>query len=552
MKTSILFLALFLALATFASNETPLKSSVKKVTVFLNSAQVYRSADFSASSGITDLVFEGVSPYLNPKSIQVSGKGDYIILDVQFRVKQPVLIEPQFQALPPKIVKDIELLTDSLSQITFDIENITNKKDVLAIERKVLLGNTFMQGNADTIPELVQSMEYLRKQLNDINTALNIIKRQEYKLLKDKSRMEQRLNDLNNYNAQVNPVVTEQPKYQIIITIQAKEAITGTLAVNYMVNNAGWTPTYDIRATAVGQPIQLIQKANVYQTSGEDWNNVKLKLSTITPNPGMVKPYLPAMYLSYYNNYNQIGYYKSKDDNKESAGGIAQAERSLDLSSAAPVFSSAQFTQVNQTLTSVEYEIDLPYNIPTDGKPHIVAVLDQELKAEFIHYLVPRLEKQAYLIAKITDWGSLDLMPAPANIYFEGTYVGETQINTSIMSDTLELPLGIDRGLIVERKKAKDQQRNELIGSNVIKTVTYDLIIKSNKLIKTNLIIEDQLPLSQDPGIKIEKGELSGAEQNIETGILTWRTKLEPKISKTITYSYTIEYDKNKSLANVF
>jgi uncharacterized protein (TIGR02231 family) len=483
MKTILIIIALFLSISTIASNETILKSAVKKVTVFLNSAQVYRSADFSANAGITELIFEGVSPYLNSKSIQVTGKGDYVILDVQYRVKQPVIPEPQFQTLPPKIVKDIELLNDSLSQLAFDIENIANKKNNLELEKKVLLGNKFMQGNADTIPELVASMEYLRKQLNDINTAMNLIRRQEFKILKEKSRMENRLNDLNNYNAQVNPPVIEQPIQQIVVTIQTENTVTGNITINYMVSNAGWAPTYDIRATGVGQPIKLIQKANVYQNSGEDWKNVKLKLSTITPSTGISKPYLSPLYLSYYN-YNQSGYWNEKDDKrKEYAEDISLSERSAvaGTTSSAPAFTSAQFTQVNQTMTSVEYEINLSYNIPTDGKPHIVAVQDLDLKAEFVHYLVPRIDKQAYLVAKITEWGSFDLLPASANIYFEGTFVGETQINTGIMSDTLELSLGVDRGLIVERKKGKDELRNELIGNNVIKTIKYDIIVKSNK-----------------------------------------------------------------------
>ena len=552
MKTTLIIIALFLSVCTLASNETILKSSVKKVTVFLNSAQVYRSADFSANAGITELVFEGVSPYLNSKSIQVTGKGDYVILDVQYRVKQPVIPEPQFQTLPPKIVKDIELLNDSLSQLAFDIENIANKKNNLELEKKVLLGNKFMQGNADTIPELVASMEYLRKQLNDINTTMNLIRRQEYKILKEKSRMESRLNDLNNYNAQVNPPVIEQPIQQIVVTIQSENTVSGNITINYMVGNAGWAPAYDIRATGVGQPVKLIQKANVYQNSGEDWKNVKLKLSTITPSTGISKPYLSPLYLGYYDYYRSQN---SKDDKrKEYAEDISLSERGFaaGTTSSAPVFTSAQFTQVNQTMTSVEYEINLPYNIPTDGKTHIVAVQDLDLKAEFVHYLVPRIDKQAYLVAKITEWGSFDLLPASANIYFEGTFVGETQINTGIMSDTLELSLGVDRGLIVERKKNKDEIRNELIGNNVIKTIKYDIVIKSNKLMNTNIIIEDNLPLSQEQGIKIEKINLGGAEQNETTGLLTWKIKLDSKQSKTISYSYTIEYDKDKPLANIF
>lgn len=548
MRTIAFLIAVTLSVTTFATNETVLKSAVKKVTVFLNSAQVYRSAEFSANTGITELIFEGVSPYIDTRTIQVSGKGEYTILDVQYRVKQPEIKDPQVYEIPAKIIKDIELLNDSLTLLDFDLENIANKRDVLNTERKILLANPFMQGNADTIPELILSMDYLRKQLNDINTSLNTLKKQEFVLLKQKTRMETRLSELSNYNAHVNPVVIELPKHQVVVTIQSDLAVAGTISISYMVSNAGWTPAYDIRATAVGQPVKLIQKANVFQNTGEDWKNAKLKLSTITPNPKMIKPILPVFYIGYYNPYTA---YQQTDDKRkysENERTVTCGTATTEFATDANALTSANYATPLQTMTSVEYDIDLAYTIPSDGKTHIVAIGENELKAEFVHYLVPRLDKQAYLIAKITDFGGLDLLPAPASIYFEGTFVGETQINTSILSDTMEISLGVDRGLIVERKKAPDQEKNALIGSNVVKTVKYDLIIKSNKLINTTLIIEDQLPLSQDASIIIEKVDIGGANHDETNGMLTWRMKLSPKQTKTVTYTYTIEYDKNKSL----
>jgi uncharacterized protein (TIGR02231 family) len=548
MKTLLIITGIFLFFTMNAENEIVLKSRTKKVTVFLNSAQVTRTADFNASTGIQDVIFEGVSPYINPKSLQATGKGDYTILDVQYRIQQPQYKEPVYQSLPDKIVRSIELLNDSLTQVSFDLENIANKKEVLSLEKKVLLGNKFMQGNADTIPELKLAMEYLRKQLNDINNSLNDIKRQEYQIISKKTKMEKRLSDLSNYNTQQNPVVQELPVHQVVVTIQTKAPITGTISVSYMAQNAGWAPAYDIRASSVGQPVKLVQKANVYQNTGENWQNVKLTLSTITPSTGISKPVLPIFYLGYYNyNTRPVSYNKreSEKENRALAGSITLNEIQLDA------YTSANYTQTNETMTNVEYEIDLSYNIPSDGKSHLIAVKEYDLKAEFVHYLVPEMSKNAFLMAKITDWSNLDLIPAMANIYFEGTYVGETQLATGVISDTLELALGTDRSVIIERKKGKDEQKNALIGNNVIKTVTYTLNIKNNKSSGINLVIEDRLPVTQDPSIKVEKGNISGADYNEQTGFLTWKSKVNSMQSKTINFSYTVEFDKTRPLANL-
>ncbi|MFH2142335.1 MAG: DUF4139 domain-containing protein [Bacteroidota bacterium] len=553
MKTIIVIITgILLALYTFADNEKAVKSSVKNVTVFLNSAQVYRTGTFSIDKGVTDIIFEGVSPYLNTNSIQVNGKGDFIILDVQYRVKQPTPPPPQNIPLPPQIVKDIELLSDSIALINFDLENLINKKEVLDVEKKVLLSNKYMQGNVDTIPELAPAMDYLRKQLNNINDQLIVIKRNEYSLNKKLNGMQTRLNALQSYNSHINPPVYESPKQQIVVTVSSKIPVSGTMTVNYMVSNAGWSPTYDIRASGVGQPIQLVHKANVYQSSGEDWENAKLKLSTITPNQGYAKPYLPVMYLSYYNpyQYNTINCSKAK---RESAGGVPMSQSArADDEYGTPSLTSADFAQVNYTMTNVEYDIDLPYTIPSDGKTHIVAVQDHKLEAEYYHYLVPRLDKQAFLIAKITDLGKLDLLPGNANIYFEGTYVGETNLNTGIMSDTLDLALGKDRGIIVERKKSKDENKNELIGNNVIKSITYEIKVKNNKTVATNVIIEDQIPLSQTEEIKVKPIDYGKADFAETTGMLKWKFKMAPNQTQTLNFSFDVVYNKDKQLANLY
>lgn len=545
MKTLFFIPLLFLATSICAENEVVLTSKPKKVTVFLNSAQVTRGATFSAEAGVTNLVFEGVSPYLDTRNMQATGKGDFIILDVQYRLKQPVVKEPSTGVIPAKIVKSIELLEDSLVQLGFEIDDIVGKKDALLLEKKTLLSNKFMQGNADTIPDLKMAMEYLRKQLNDINNQWNILKRQEFQLQSKKTKMERRLSELKNFNAYQNPVVPELPVHQIVVTIQSKAAITGSVSVYYTVQNAGWSPSYDIRATSASQPVKLVQKANVYQNTGEDWKDVKLTLSTITPSAGISKPVLPVYYLGY--NY-YMGNVRTRSDDMRMAGAPAAMSRSV-TEAEVDAGSSAMYTQTNQTLTNAEYEIDLSYSIPSDGKSHLIAIKEHNLKAEFVHYLMPEISKHAWLVAKITDWNNLDLLSATANIYFDGTFVGETSLNTGLFSDTLELALGTDRSLVVERKRNKDEQKNAIIGSNVIKTVSYTLNIKNNKLSEVNLVIEDRMPISNDAEIKVEKVNLAGAVHNESSGLLTWKAKVTSGQTKAITFSYSIEYDKNKPLA---
>ncbi len=558
MKTiQFLIACLLISSITLANKEKTLKSKIKNVTVFLSTAQVQRTASLTIEAGLTELIFDGVSPYINTESIQAKGNGNFIILDVQYRIKQPEPIPPSNIVIPQKILQDIRLLSDSLSFINFDIDDLNNKKEVLELEKRVLLQNKFMQGNVDTIPELKQAMEYLRVQLNDINKELNVLKRENFKLTKISTRMSKRLTELNAYNKHVNPVKPQKPKHQVVVTVSSEVSTGGNMTINYIVTNAGWTPEYDIRVNGTNKPVTLVYKANVYQNTGEDWKNVKLKLSTIIPNASNVKPLLPVLYLNYYNPYA----YNSRDD--KARRGIALSAKSdapacADLSYSeqeySPALTSADYTQIQQTMTNVEYDIKLPYSINSDGKYHKVAVKNYKLKAEYYHYLVPRVDKQAYLIAKVTDYSTLDLLPAEASIYFEGTYVGKTNINTSMMQDTMELALGTDRGIVVERKKSKDEEemKYELIGNNVVKKITYNIKIKNNKLSATHIIIEDQIPVSQNEDIKIKTIKTADANYNELNGMLKWKIDLSSKATKNLKFSYNIEYNRNKQLANIF
>lgn len=559
LKLSIAFI--LLSIISYSNDEKVVTSKIDNVTIFPNSAQIFRSGQFSIKPGVSDIIFEGVSPQVSSRSIQAKGMGDFVIMDVQFRVKQPEPILPVTNEIPPKIIRDIELTEDSLAFVNFELEDFKKRTEVLSTEKTLLMNNKLVQGNSDTIPEIKEALAYLRTQLLDINKQLMTIMKEEYKVKKNQARMQKRLNELRNYNSKVTKPVIESPKYQIVVTVSAQQAVNGKIDVNYTVSSAGWSPTYDIRAESIDKGVKLIYKANVFQNSGEDWSNVNLKLSTINPSQSIYKPALPVYYLNFYNPaaYNQkIAYGADKSRREvqyarpESAMGGAVDELELDLSYNSPAVSSAVYTQTVQTLTNIEYDIPLQYSIPSDGQYHMVAVKNHELKTEYFHYLVPRIDKEAYLVAKVTDFQDLDLLTASANIYFNGTYIGETTINTNIMSDTIELALGKDRNIIAERKKESDTSKNkELIGSNLIRKIDYQIKIKNNKSNTINLIVEDQIPIAQTAEIKIEKIETSGADYNEKNGMLVWRSKLSGKSVKTLEFSYSIEHDKDMQLANL-
>ena len=543
-----------LAFGAAPSSEKNIKSKIENVTVFTYGAQIYRNASVNVSPGITTLIFDGLESTIDPKSIQASGIGSFVIMDVQHSIKYP---EPKEIDLSknPKNLKYIKLLQDSIVMIDFDLEDIDSKMAALNIEKNILLNNRLIKGDTkkDTLNLVKDALTYLREKLNNINSELLKLKKEDYRVNNKKQRMQSDLTALQTYNAQTGDVVKDETTYRVIVTVSAEVSASGTMNINYMLQNAGWTPSYDLRAKGTGGNMQLTYKAQVYQNTGIDWNDVKLTLSTANPNQSNVKPILNTWWLNYYNPYayqykNKRAEYLKDDLSKSSINGTTVPKSMAEADFA---LTAADYTVAEENMTTVEYEIKLAYNVPSDGKTHFVAVQTKEIPATYVHFSAPKMDKDAFLVAKINNWDELNLAAGSANIYFDGTFVGESFIDPSNSSDTLDLTLGRDKNMVVTRVKQKDKTKEKLIGEDKVKTVTYEITVRNTKSSSSNFNLQDQIPVSQTKDIVVALVESTGGELEETSGIVNWKFNLKPKETKKVIITYTVKFPKDKALAGL-
>lgn len=528
-------------------NETKVNSKIKNVTVFLNGAQVFRKANFNIKKGVTDIVFDSISSNINPNSIQVKGKGKYIILDTKYKYYQPAgSTTPPI--IPTHILSQMQDITDSLDFVAFDLEEVKFKRDVLKLEKQFLVSNKSMK--SDSLALLKDAMRFLREKYNNINTKLIKIKKQEYHLNKTKTALQKRLNTINAENANKYTAKPTYPRYQIVVTISSAETTAGILNVNYLVKGASWSPKYDIRATGINQPVELTYKANVIQNSGENWDNVTLKLSTNNPNKSKVKPVLPVWYLNYYTNYRNNKALKSTTMMiNANATYKESADESSDMEKLAPAQTSDFYATMNENLTNIEFDLSIPYTIPSDGQNHLVAIKNEKLDAKYQYYMVPKLDKDAFLVADIRGFEDLSLLPAKANIYFEGTFIGETMLNPDVMGDSLAVTLGRDERISIRRTLIKEEKKEKFLGDKQLKYFTYELEIKNHRANNVDIIIEDQIPVPNNEEIQVNFLNAGKAEYIKKSGMLSWKFNLVAKQNKKMTFKYSVEYEKNKPLA---
>ena len=537
-----------------ATEKEIVKSTLTEVTVYSQGAQLHHKANFNVKVGVTEIIVEGISPYIDARSIQVKAIGNVVILDSKFSTYYPQPTAVSVDGIPLKIKKDIKLLEDSLKIMAFDIQEIQDEIDVLNATKNILTNNGVIRGQGkvnDSLNLLKQAVDYYSLKMVELNKKLLVLNKRKQERMEKKRGMDERLQDYRNYenNGNYNPQENAKPIPRVTITVSSKELVTGKLNLSYVVSNAGWTPYYDLRSEASTGKLSLTYKAQVYQNTGLDWNDVKLNISTNNPRANKTKPELNPWYIDY-TAYRQVTEKKSRMEYLSETNAIPQAAFNQGFTMSKEVGKDAmtadQFTTVVHHLIAAEFKIDLPYNIKSNNEQHMVLIKQAELDTKFKYYSVPKMDPGVYLVAQMTKLDELQLVPAKANIYFDGSYIGETYIDPTTMDDTLNLSLGKDPNIVVKRTLLKKDSKEKIIGEKKERTFAYQFEVLNLKSSAIELVIQDQLPVTQNADITIEATELSKGKQDDVSGLIEWTLNLKGKETKKFDFNFKVKHAKDK------
>lgn len=554
MKTiPIVTFVLFAQLTIFAADT--LNTKITQATVFLSGAQIFRETkQVYIPRGIQKYVLKNVSPYLNVNSIQATGEGEYLILDVQHKIRyfEPAKEKPVI--IPFRIQKEINQLEDSLLVLKLQVERVNQKLVHLGNEKEMIIKNKLMTGGgrSDSLPVLKDAMKFYRLKLDEIENLIYKEKLKQYKLITLQSKKQTRLKELKQYNYRVKqPVKQKKDEHDIVVTTYSETDTRGKIRVNYMVANAGWIPAYDLRAYDTDEPMLITYKAYVYQNSGEAWDNVKLVLSTYNRSIFTSKPELGIWRLDYYVPLAQKNVYRSQNfaSSVQMQTFIDEAEIKAEQLQEKKYISYEEISETSKSFSNIEFEIKLPYSVPSDGEHILMVINNHKVPAEFFHSMVPRISNNGYVMTRIDDWESLNFLSGKANIYFRNTYVGQTAIDPAILQDTMELAIGLDQQVISTRKKLKDETKNVILGKRIQRTFTFEILIRNNSASPITMDVEGQIPVSANDDIKVKLIDPGLGEYTEQTGKLLWNLKLKPGEVKKIKFSYSVEHDKNRQIS---
>lgn len=547
-KKTILPAFLLVSAFTFAQKPIFTTAKVKAATVYFNAAEISQSTNVNLPLGTSEIVIKNVAVDLNENSVQIGAPASVTVLSVQFTNDYVSEYEVDLKSPALKKVKDSILLVQK------EILKVANAKNSETKTLTLLDRNQQVSGvnSGLNVLELMKMVDYYKAKQTEIANTINTLTEKEQKLNETLSRLNHKL-EVNTSNEE------KTSSGKLIVQIMNNLAGAIPLDITYLSNSASWTPFYDLRTENVTAPINMMYKAQVIQNTGIDWKKVKLTLSSGIPNQNNEAPLLSSWFLNYRHPQNDIAYVgygsKKKGVSNQLQGkalGVQIAKEEMapmpDMVSESSV---SNYTTVSENQLNISFDIDIPYDILSNGKVHSVSLKEIKLPAAYKYYAVPKAEKDAFLLAQIADYSKYNLLRGEANIIFEGMYVGKTFIEPNQTSDTLSLSMGRDKKVTIKREKVVDQSGTKFLSSKKEQTFTFDITVRNNKKEAIEMLLKDQYPLSSDKEIEIELLKSDNAKVNTETGILTWHLQLKPNETKKIRISYKVRYPKDQVIDNL-
>ncbi|MDR2469392.1 MAG: mucoidy inhibitor MuiA family protein [Tannerella sp.] len=200
-----------------------------------------------------------------------------------------------------------------------------------------------------------------------------------------------------------------------------------------------------------------------------------------------------------------------------------------------------------ENTTSVEFDIKTPYTIPSENKSMTIEMERYSIPAEYEYYAVPKVNRDAFLLANISGWEQYSLLEGEANIFFENTFVGKTILDVRATGDTLNLSLGRDKSVSVLREKVKEYSTQKFLGSKVETSRDWKITVRNNKRQPVEMLVFDQIPVSTLQEIEVD-ADIADGTLNRETGEVKWKFTLQPAQKKELRLKYRVKYPKGKSL----
>lgn len=513
----------------FAQSPQIIKTDLREVMLYTNAAELNHHATVNLAKGTSELIFTHIANGIDENSIQIGSSPHVTVMSVRSAVNY----------IGADVKSDAFVKAENyFKKESHTLANFQNQKATEESILKLLESNQKIAGvnGNTTVAELAKMADYYKTKYLEVKSNITA--------LDDQILLQQDL--VNKAQVQLEEVKgqTTGSGGQLIVQVMNNQAGNQPFDITYTSSKASWNASYDLRSAHTSSPLAIIYKANVTQETGIDWKQVHLILASGNPAQYGIVPNLTPWQL-YYNQPVQSRpmMLQSKADNRVFNEVAVSDQKNIRIRGTSSINS---YTEQNENQLNTTFDISIPYDIASNGKLHSVSLKEYTHPATYSYIAIPRIDPNVYLMAELTDYEKLNLLPGTANVMFENMLVGKTYINPNDATDTLKLSMGRDKMISIKRDKINDLSQTKILGGSKKQSLVYEITIKNNKKNSVTLNLQDQIPIATDKSMEITLDDHSGADVEKETGLLKWNVTIPAGATQKIRFGYSVKYPKEK------
>jgi len=516
---------------------TKLSTTIINATVYPDRAHITRRGMLSLETGLHSLEVTDLPLYLNPDSIRASARGTARARLLGAQVNRTYYVDTPSEQVR-QLEAEIEKHQDEMKRLEVRADLIKiNRTNLDKLGGQANLFATALAAREMTVEQQLAIYEGLRQQAEKLDNEAQEIHA-------TRRKIEQRVQKLTKELEQLRSSRPRE-RYTAIVEMEILESGDLTVEISYMVSGAGWEPLYDLRLLEKDGPssLEISYLAQVSQDTGENWDQVALTLSTARPVLARILPELDPWYI------------RPMEPNipmpraavPPQAMAVTMGPRSL---SQTKVVHEDRFeedveemtAEIDTAGTSVTYIIPGTTSIPPDGDPHKVTVARFPLTPRMDYVSAPKLAQGVYRRVKVDNASPYTLLAGDANIFIADEYIGTTLLELTAPHGEIELYLGNEDRIKVERDLKRRDIDKRFIGGKRHLVFGYEIKLENLLPVKANLTLHDQFPVPRHEEIKVklESADPKPAEQT-ELNLLKWEFSLEPKEKRTVRFDFNVE-----------
>jgi uncharacterized protein (TIGR02231 family) len=538
--TSSLVLVAASATAPVWATDLDASSAIDAVTVYPDGASVTRLITVDLTAGDTTLVAKDFPLGLDASSLRVEGEAATKIVIGAIDARPPRAAPP---VNLPEIDKRIEALKDERVNLDGAIAAANARRKFAERFAKASPAGLGEKGEARPIAEWRLAFAAVADEVAAADTAIREAERKQRDIDREVARLEADRAD------------KPPSKLEVRIDLAATAPARATLKVTYAVRHARWTPLYDARldtGTKDRKPaLELIRRADITQTTGEDWSNVALAVSTVKMTRGGSAPDLKSL----------IVQYPSPPPPARAMGAVSDLRQDRAVMAPAPASEVSEKKKADEQQASVEVSaFQVAFRIPgrvsvgTNEGAKALRISTVTIAPDLAVRAAPVLDPTAFLEASFTESEDAPLLPGRVAIYRDGMFVGSGRMAAASKDETVRLGFGADDKVKIERTVVK---RNEGSAGLIVTTSKTDerafkTSVRNAHDFPIKVAITDQLPVSENEDIQVEMlpqtTPPTATNPHDKRGVLEWAFDAKPGEVKDIAFAWRVRWPKDKAV----